>query len=326
MASIYKHLSGKWVAAIRRKDSPTRTKTFTRYNEAKQWAAEQESIRFETYRHDTTKTLHQLIERFENEILPSYESQKTTKGLLRYWRRELPDCPVSNLTPQFVAEYRDKRLSTEVSGSTVNRELNLLSRLIDVARREWQWLDTRNPVRAITRPKNPRHRNRRPTNSELLRLRQECQQSNNPAVWDIICFAIESGMRQGEILKLTITDIDFRNRIAHLDETKNGDSRDVPLSREAVRILQRVCGSRQDGSVFINWTTDDGFRSTFQRIRKRAGIDDLRFHDFRHEAASRFFERGLNQFQVAAITGHRSLQSLHRYTHLKATELAQLLD
>lgn len=326
MASIYKHRSGKWVAAVRRKNSPTRTKSFTRYNEAKQWAAEQESLQLEIITSINKRTFHQLIDRFERENLPLYKSQKTTQGLLRYWKREMPDCPISEVTPNFIANYRDMRLSNNVSGSTVNRELNLLSRMLDVARREWQWLDNKNPVKSVTRPKNPRHRDRRPSDTELNLLKKECLQSNNPLVWDVICFAIESGMRQGEILKLTITDISFENRIAHLVETKNGDSRDVPLSREAVRILRRVFGSRQEGPVFINWTTDDGFRSTFQRIRKRAGVNDLRFHDLRHEAASRFFERGLNQFQVAAITGHRSLQSLYRYTHLKATDLAQLLD
>jgi len=326
MASIYKHKSGKWVAAVRRKGHTARTRSFTRHSDAKRWAAEQEIQTSETLPSTKAHTLHQLLQRFEREVLPSYKSQRTTSSLLCYWKRELPDQQLEHLTPQDIANYRDKRLTQHVSGSTVNRELNQLSKIIDTAIREWGWFDRANPVRAVTRPKNPRHRDRRPSTNELERLRKECIRSNNLMMWAVIDFAVESGMRQGEILSLRIEDIDFVHRTLHLEETKNGDSRDVPLSNNAVRILKDICGERHEGCVFNNWTTDDGFRSTFYRIRSRAGIEGLRFHDLRHEAASRFFERGLNQFQVAAITGHRSLQSLYRYTHLKAKDLVELLD
>lgn len=326
MASIYRHKSGKWVAAVRRKGYPARTRSFTRHSDARRWAAEQETQALETPHTTKALTLHQLLQRFEREVLPSYKSQRTTSSLLCYWKRELPDSLLKNLTPQDIANYRDKRLSEHVSGSTVNRELNLLSKVFDTAIREWRWFNDANPVHAVTRPKNPRHRDRRPSTNELCRLRDECVRSKNMMMWAVIDFAVESGMRQGEILSLKIEDIDFSDRTLHLEETKNGDSRDVPLSSNAVRILKDICSERYEGYVFNNWTTDDGFRSTFYRIRKRAGIEGLRFHDFRHEAASRFFERGLNQFQVAAITGHRSLQSLHRYTHLKAKDLVELLS
>ena len=142
----------------------------------------------------------------------------------------------------------------------------------------------------------------------------------------MVVLAIETGMRQGELLNLEITNVHLSHRYVHLPDTKNGHKRDVPLSTTACKILNNQIGGRTNGRVFNNWSTADGFRSAWKRCCKRASITDLRFHDLRHEAASRLFERGLNQFQVAAITGHRSLQSLQRYTHLKATDLARLLD
>lgn len=326
MASIYKHKSGKWVAAIRSKNSPTRTKSFTRHADAKKWAAEQEARQPITLTASSLYKLRDAAERFKQEIVPTYKSQRTAKWMLDYASKTLPDKPLATYQPKDFTKYRDTRLNDGVSGSTVNRELNMLSRLFDVATRDWQWMDTSNPVKGITRPKNSKHRDRRPTDEELKLLHDECMRSRNEAVWAVIRFAINTGMRQGEILQLDVSEIDFGTRIAHLSNTKNGDDRDVPLNREATEIATHYAEGRTTGLLFSNWTTGDGFRSTFQRIRKRVKIDDLRFHDFRHEAASRLFERGLNQFQVAAITGHKSLQSLQRYTHLKACDLLSLLD
>ena len=326
MASIYKHKSGKWVAAIRSKNSPTRTKSFTRHADAKKWAAAQEAMQVTTISSQSVHKLKDAVERYKRDIIPAYKSQRTATWMLDYASKTLPNIPLHKYQPRDFTNYRDTRLSEGVSGSTVNRELNMLSRLFDVALRDWQWLDGANPVKGISRPKNSKHRDRRPTDEELRLIETECIRSRNEAVWAVIQFAINTGMRQGEILNLEVNDVDLHARIAHLTDTKNGEDRDVPLNKEATAILSEYTNGRVTGRVFTNWTTSDGFRSTFQRIRKRVNIDDLRFHDFRHEAASRLFERGLNQFQVAAITGHKTLQSLQRYTHLRANDLVNLLD
>jgi len=326
MASIYKHKSGKWVAAIRNKNSPTRTKSFTKHSDAKRWAAAQEANQPLTLSSDCSYRLKDAVERFKKEVVPAYKSKRTAIWMLDYAVSTLPDIKLQKFQPTDFAKYRDKRLAGGLSGSTVNRELNILSKLFDVAIRDWQWLNTTNPVKNISRPKNGKHRDRRPTTQELALLEQECIRSGNETVWDVIRFAMNTGMRQGEILNLDVANVDLASRIAHLSDTKNGESRDVPMNSEATQIAEIHIEGRTSGLLFSNWTTGDGFRSTFTRIKTRACIEDLRFHDFRHEAASRLFERGLNQFQVAAITGHKSLQSLQRYTHLKARDLIQLLD
>ncbi|MDR8976064.1 site-specific integrase [Burkholderia multivorans] len=140
----------------------------------------------------------------------------------------------------------------------------------------------------------------------------------------MIVLALETAMRQGELLKLRWENIDLRTRIAHLPITKNGSKRDVPLSLRAVDALTRL-GVQADGQVFEY--TSDGFKSAWRALVRRVGIQDLHFHDLRHEAVSRLFELGtLDMMEVATISGHKSMQMLKRYTHLKASNLVAKLD
>ena len=324
MASIYKHNSDKWIAVIRRTGFKTRTKSFTKHSDAKQWAVTQESQIAQQKEHGIKHSLHEALNRYLTEFVPSYKGIKTATWQIDFLKRHLADIPLEDFNSSHAAFYRDQRLTNGVSGSSVNKELNFLSKILDVASKEWGWIDI-NPVKNITRPKNGKHRERRPTQSELETLRNECERSGNYHVWRMIEFAIETGMRQGEILSLTTLNVDLNKRIARLADTKNGESRDVPLSRRACELLSEEIETNQTIKVFSKWSSGDGFRSTYRRICERTGITDLRFHDFRHEAASRFFEMGLNQFQVAAITGHKSLQSLYKYTHIKAEKLLEVI-
>jgi integrase len=130
--------------------------------------------------------------------------------------------------------------------------------------------------------------------------------------------AIETAMRRGEIISLTLENVNFDKRTAYLPDTKNGDSRTVPLSFRAIELLEQVRTSR--GKLFpIN---GDSIGKAFRRVTDRVGIEDLRFHDLRHEATSRLFEKGLQLMEVASITGHKDLAMLKRYTHLDAEKLA----
>jgi len=140
-----------------------------------------------------------------------------------------------------------------------------------------------------------------------------------------IQLAIETGMRLGELLSISIQDVNLDTKTVRLHVTKNGESRDVPLSTKALAVIETLIDDRTTGRLFVNWTTPDGFKCTFRRVYQAAGVEGLRFHDLRREATSRFFEKGLNPVQVAAITGHKTLQMLQRYTRLKASDLAKLL-
>ncbi|ENP1270548.1 site-specific integrase [Salmonella enterica] len=244
-------------------------------------------------------------------------------------RHPLARKAMDEITTVDIASYRDDRLSQVnmrtgqcISGNTVRLELALLSSLYNLASVEWGTCRT-NPVEMVRKPKVPGGRDRRLTSQEERRLSRYFQ-TQSSVLYTIFHLALETAMRQGEILSLRWEHIDMQHGVAHLPMTKNGSSRDVPLSRKARNLLQNLTMALS-GDVF-NYTSA-GFKSAWRVALGRLKIEDLHFHDLRHEAISRFFELGtLNVMEVAAISGHRSLNMLKRYTHLRAYQLVSKLD
>jgi integrase len=238
------------------------------------------------------------------------------------------------MTPRTVAAYRDERLGV-ASETTVRLELAVVSHLWTVATREWGMALPANPVQQIRRPVGAA-RTRRLQGDEEQRLLAACDDARNPMLGWIVRVALETAMRHGEIVGLTINMVDLSRRVVVLPRTKNGDQRTVPLTVEATRILTEAIQmeGRTPGTDLVfpgepgrdravrPYTVNKGW----QRAMERAGISDLHFHDLRHEATSRLVERGLSDQQVAAITGHRSMQMLRRYTHLRGEDLVAVLD
>ena len=181
-----------------------------------------------------------------------------------------------------------------------------------------------NPVREVRRPKKPPARDRRLHPGEEARLLVACGTARGGFLLDCVQLAIETGMRQGEIVGLDWKDVDLERQIArlHAGATKNGHGRGVPLSRTAVAVLQRR--GPAVGSVFQGVTTE-AVKQAFAKAAARAGMAELHFHDLRHEAISRLFERGFNVMEAAAVSGHRDLAVLRRYVHLEASALASRL-
>ena len=140
----------------------------------------------------------------------------------------------------------------------------------------------------------------------------------------IIIFAIETGMRLGEIVRLEWSDVS--KSIAYIYESKNGESREVPLSKKALLTINKLPKHFASKKIFWKWKTTSGFQSSWQRLIKRSEINNLHFHDLRHEAISRLFEKGLNPMEVSAISGHKSMQVLKRYTHIKTKYLLKKID
>lgn len=229
-----------------------------------------------------------------------------------------------------IAAYRDQRLiqvnprtGKTISAATVRLEMSLLSNLFDVARIEWGVTEL-NPVANVRKPKSPPGRDRRLLPREERKILRHCHQYPNPELYSIVVLALETAMRQGEILKLTWEHINFKSSVAHLPETKNGTKRDVPLSQKARDALVRL-GPKTKGFVFSY--TSNGLKSSWRYMLIRLEIEDLHFHDLRHEACSKLFELGtLDVMEVAAISGHKSLSMLKRYTHLRAARLVKKLE
>ena len=173
------------------------------------------------------------------------------------------------------------------------------------------------PLAKTARPKIPQGRTRRLQDGEEVRL-LEAAKAYGGEIGLIITWAIETAMRRGEIAAMRWEHLDKKARVLLIPETKTGTPRRVPLSSKALQVLDTL--PRQiDGSV---WSMRaDSISQAFERVCKTAGIEGLTFHDLRHEATSRLFEKGLNPMEVAAITGHKTLQMLKRYTHLRAEDL-----
>ena len=235
----------------------------------------------------------------------------------------LGNIPLGRVTSVDVASYRDKRLE-QVSETTVRLELALLSHLYTVAETDWG-LPVDNPVAKVKKPSSKgRARDRRLRPGEEETLLNACKEYGG-SIHDVVVFAIETAMRRGEIASLRWCDVDLNNGTAKLHYTKNSNSYLVPLSPVAIDILKRRSKVRRldDDRVF----NLDAYSITkaFRRVCRRAGIEDLRFHDLRHEATSRLFESGLSVVEVAAITHHESLAMLKRYTHLHIHNLVEKL-
>ncbi len=341
MASIYKRGPERWQALIRRKGHQTQSKTFKRRLDAEAWArsieAEMDRGVFLSRKEAENTTLSEALDRYEREVIPEKKGAVQEKSRVKIWKRSpLVDRSLARIQGKDIAAYRDSRLK-EVSCKTVRHELTLLSHLFTIAVKEWGMAGLVNPVQQIRKPAVPQGRDRRLRPGELERI---VAASESPVLSEVVRFAIETGMRRGELSGMTWQMVDLKKRTVTLPETKNGEKRIVPLSTEAVRILSGQV-RRLDGDV---WGMEpDSITQAFIRAISRARkayekeceekgekpdpafLVDLTFHDLRHEATSRFFEKGLNPMQVAAITGHKTLQMLKRYTHLKAEDLALLL-
>nr|WP_258571063.1 site-specific integrase [Flavimaribacter sediminis] len=182
----------------------------------------------------------------------------------------------------------------------------------------------------VRKPKAAQGRDRRLADEELTAILAACDTARNDWFRPGILLAIETGMRRGEILNIRARDLDLELGLLTIPQTKTDRPRTIPLSEKAVSILDevRIRAGEKNGRLFP--VTANAFRLAWERCKRRAakdepGITDLRFHDLRHEAVSRFFELGLNVPEVAAISGHRNPRMLFRYTHLKPENIVAKL-
>ena len=316
-----------WRVKVRRAGLPAQTKTFNNRTHAQQWARSVESDLDKGIVVDRRTaqrlSLAEVLERYRREVTPTKRGSADENLRLKAMaQRPFARIKMSALTSSQLAAYRDERLKV-VSGATVNREFSVLSHAIDTARREWDVYLPTNPCTLVRRPPQGRPRDRRLQGDEEKRLLAACRGARNKWLSHFVALAIETGMRRGELLGLLWDNVDLERRTAFLPVTKNGDSRGVPLSSRAVEVL-RALPSSTNGRVFGELTRE-ALKQSFNRAARRAGITGLRVHDLRHEATSRFFEKGLNVMEVASVTGHKTLQMLKRYTHLSVTDLATRL-
>jgi integrase len=201
----------------------------------------------------------------------------------------------------------------------------ILQHAFSIARKEWGV--SLPDLSDLAKPTESKSRDRRLTEEDLKSLNAAFSKCRNKFIKPTVLFAIATGMRRGEVLSLRWSAIDLEQHTAFLAMTKNGDSRTVPLSPQALKALEMLTattGKRKD-SDFVFPISANALRLSWEKVKRRAGIVDLRFHDLRHEAISRFFELGLSVPEVSLISGHKDPRMLFRYTHLRAADVAMKL-
>ena len=338
MATIRKKGNFQWHVQIRRKGFPVTTKTLETEDAAIKWARDVESkmdkgIFFDRALAEQT-TLSQHIDDFLKNHAPGEYKQRVDgkeayKFQCKHLRKKLGAYCLAAIDQKVVSKYRDDRLKEKwrgklLSGSTVRKELYLLSALFVYAEKQCGIeLPKGNPVLKVRMPKENKGRDRRLSDDEWKKLEAECRASRNRSLWPAVRLAIALGARQNEILSLHWKDVNKKRSIALLRETKNGDDRAVPLSSEALAVLNEL-PIDIGGKVFkVERMT---LYHAFVAALKRAGLTDYTFHDLRHESLSRLSERGdLSMLEIASISGHKTLKMLQRYTHLHAEKLAKKL-
>ncbi len=319
MASIRKHKTG-WRVEVQR-NGVRKSKVFGTKIEARDWA-----LRVENDLRSSTPSMSKLpmasvFDRYAREISPAKRGARWEMlQLERLAKNGLGAVRICDVTPERLGQWRDERLRL-VSAGTVRREMVLLSHVFNVARREWGLLAS-NPMSDVRRPPEPPPRDRLPTDAEIERLIFVAGDDLNLAQARAVHafrFAIETAMRAGEIVGLTWSHIDLSTRVAALPKTKNGTARQVPLSTEAIALLEAL---PQADPVF--GLRSDQLDAMWRKMRKKAAIDGLNFHDSRHAAITQL-ARKLDVLDLARMTGHRDIRQLLVYYNAPASELAKRL-
>lgn len=317
-----------WQVQIRREDHPPLSKTFKLKSDAERWVRTIESAidRGELIPKSATSTsivtLSDLMIRYRDTVTSKKRGAEVeTIKINKFLRHPLCDTKLKHISPPLIAEYRDERLKS-VSSETVRRDLTILSHAFNVAIREWGLPILINPVSKIDKPKPAKGRERRISEEEMETLLIGCEQGRNKYLKYAILLAVHTGMRRSELLGMRWEHLDKYNNLLFLPTTKNGTSRVIPLSGKTIDVLRSI-GIKSEGLVL--GVSPNALRLSWERLRERTGIKDIRFHDLRHEAISRFFEMGLSLPEVALISGHKEPRMLMRYTHIKAASISTKL-
>jgi integrase len=330
MATIRKR-GQKWEVRIRKKGQSTQSKSFKYKADAAAWIQEIETEmnkgQFVSRKEAESTTLKEALDRFIEEYIPRLKmAANETRRAKAIQKREIASKLMAAIRTKDIADFIKERESDGVKPNTIRLDLAILSRLFEVAATDWGMESLINPVKRARKPKLAGGRTRRlqpapskDEKSEEERLLDACATNFKP----VVQFAIETAMRRSEIASLEWNNIDLKRKTAYLRDTKNKSERTVPLSPTAIEILKSI-PRNISGPVF--GMSENAITIAMRRARAEAGIEDLTFHDLRHEATSRFFENtDLDLLEIAEITGHKNLQMLKRYTHLRAERLAERL-
>jgi len=314
-----------WTAQVRVSGWQSFTKTFDTKSSAKEWIKHTEHALKSNVLPDYSvqlMTLYDLLDRYAEKVSSNLKGSEIEIYKLRLIQRyPVSKNKLSYLTKRHFENYRDERLK-EVKSGTVHAEIMLLKRVYKIAIEQWGYGIIKNPLSSIILPPPHTPRKRRLTQREQIDVCFVAKSQRNNYICSVIEFAIETGMRRSEILKLKWHDINLETGFASLFDTKNGEDRKVPLTKKCIEVLNQLPRSHE----YVFPISATCLNQAWRRAVKKADIKDLRFHDLRHEAVSRFFEMGMSVPEVALISGHKDVTQLFRYTHLNPENVFKKYD
>jgi len=232
---------------------------------------------------------------------------------------------LQNITPLLIEKYRVKRLETGVAKSTVNREITIMKKMFNLAI-DWNLTNVNNVLKVKLFSEKDTQKERILTEEEEFKLLAESPDYLKP----ILITALNTGMRKGEILNLKWNQVDFNKRTVRVEHTKGGRNRIIPINDPLYQLLMKAKDlNGKNTYIFPNPKTGLPFtdvKKSFKNSCKRAGIDDLRFHDLRHTCATRLIESGTDIITIRDILGHFSVRVTQRYTHSNQNQKKEAVE
>ena len=320
MASI-RNRNGRWHVQIRKKGIKSINRTFTLKSDAQLWIREQErSIELEGSERPKlnllNNTLSDLLNKYELEIaahLKSYHVERHYFALIK--RQPFSNLTLRNLKAADIQFWINERCKTHRS-SSINRVVGIIGRVLNIAIKSWDYPLATNPILKVIKPAC--------ITSPILRLSPDTLEKikcpSSKIGW-VVIFAIETGMRRSEIANLKWTELNFDDGLVYTIETKNGHPRYIPLTENAIQAIKQM----DNNTEYVFGMSSNAINLAWQRFKRNNGIENVRFHDLRHEAISRMFERGLSVAEVSMISGHRTVSQLFRYAHADIRKVREKL-
>ena len=345
MASIKERVNSSgnksYTVTVRLKGMPAQYATFERITDAKKWAKVTEAAIYEnrhfTTSEDKSRTFGDMVDKYLTDIVPVRYQKKAAKSAiechLKWWKEQLGSYTLVNIKPKHISVARDEllkeytknsqgkitRKSKNKSPATVARYLASLSVVYTVAVNEWGWLQN-NPVKKVAKPIEPRGRDRFLSDKEREKLLKSCLESDNQKLYPLVVLALSTGARRNELLTLKWLHVDFKRRVILLEDTKNGERRTIPLVGKAHAVLHSLKDEMLNEDEFIFWKKDRltpmDIRKPWAKALEESKIDNFRFHDLRHSAASYLAMNGATLAEIAEVLGHKTLQMVKRYAHM----------
>ena len=321
-----------------RLEGQTQCDRFERLTDAKKWIQDTESA-IRSGRHFRTAeakkhTLGQMIDRYIENVLPLKEKCLKRQGAqLLWWKEQIGDKLLADITPSLIGELRDKLLKETTvrkklrAPATVVRYMAALSHAFSICVKEWGWLDD-SPMRKVQKPREPRGRVRYLSTEERISLLKACKESSNKYLYPIVIVALSTGMRLSEILNLRWTDIDFAKERIFLEKQKNGERSMIPLAGLALQLLKECHEHRSVASWLLFPSKEDSnkpidIRFPWEKALAISDVKNFSFHCLRHSAASYLAMNGCSLIEIQKILRHKAISQTVRYSHLSDDHMGE---